>query len=115
MNNLYLSLLREHKVLDLLDVKRSDDYWMWISIGKALYNLSEETVSAPGNLSCGLDLWIKFSQKSEKYSPGRCQAAWAGQTDNITQGVTSIRTIMLYLKCDNLSAYNEIDIIFKQG
>ena len=81
------------KILDMLNVKRADNYHKWIRVGWALHNTNK-------NL---LDAWILFSKKSKKFHPGECERIWSNMRDD---GYT-IRSLMLWAKEDNPDEYSK--------
>jgi P4 family phage/plasmid primase-like protien len=63
-----MSLARS--LVGILKINRADDYYQWINVGWALYNISDGEDS-------GLELWKEFSSKcEEKYCPDRCEYEW---------------------------------------
>ncbi len=55
--------------LDLLDVARIDDYHDWVTLGQALHHQF-------GGGQEGFDLWIKHSQRSEKFDAREMPRKW---------------------------------------
>jgi len=62
-------LIVSEQLLEMLNDDRADDYALWMEIGWILYNISE------GHQK-GLDLWITFSGRSEKFQDGVCEKEW---------------------------------------
>jgi hypothetical protein len=85
--------------LDLIDIKRSDDYVEWLKIGMAIYN-SNNSLEA-------FDLWDKWSRNSDKYN-GICTNQW--KWNSFVNGTLSISTLKYYAKIDNPDAYDKIAI-----
>ena len=81
-------------LLEILDVKRSDDYNKWMELGWCLHNISETL----------LINWIEFSRNSEKYKEGECEKKWNGFRE---YGFT-IRSLHYWARKDNLNAYSEL-------
>lgn len=84
--------------LDLIDVKRADDYNEWIRIGMAIHNSnsSEE----------GFCLWDHWSSSSDKYS-GAIIGKWKWNSFN-DNGLT-INTLKYYAKQDNHELYDQLN------
>jgi len=68
--------LKDNEIIDLLSRKRADNYHDWMRVGWALFNVGQGHEEA-------LQLWIEFSQKSDKFIEGEClrvgENALAGQ------------------------------------
>jgi len=78
-----VSLVRrvsEEEIHEALNEVESDDYHTWVDVGMALhnhYNAKKE----------GLDLWIDWSSRSEKFNgPGECRSKW--RTFDTEGGIT---------------------------
>lgn len=57
-------------LVGILKISRSEDYYQWINVGWALYNISDGE-------ELGLELWKEFSSRcEEKYCPDRCEYEW---------------------------------------
>ena len=54
------------KLVEMLDIKRAEEYNSWINVGICLYNIKTSF----------LDLWIEFSKQSKKYKSGVCDTMW---------------------------------------
>jgi len=54
------------KAIFALPVEHCDNYESWISAGQALHSIDD---------SC-LEIWDAWSQQSDKYKPGVCEAKW---------------------------------------
>ena len=61
-----------YMLLNIIDIKRTDNYKEWLNIGLCLHNINENY----------LDLWIEFSKRSEKYKIGECEKLWKKFTCN---------------------------------
>ncbi len=59
-------ILKAKSALNKLPIWMCDSYQNWIEIGMSLYKLGQD----------GLDLWIEWSKKSQKYSDGECENKW---------------------------------------
>lgn len=80
-------------LIDMLSMKRSDNYYEWLRVGWALHNTHR----------CMIDTWITFSKHSKKFKEGECERLWANMKDD---GYT-IRSIMLWAKEDNPDKYKQ--------
>jgi len=85
--------------LDMIDVKRADDYTEWIKIGMAIYN-SNNSLDA-------FNLWDQWSKQSDKYN-GLDTNRW--KWNSFINGTLSISTLKYYAKIDNPEAYDKIAI-----
>jgi P4 family phage/plasmid primase-like protien len=56
-------------MLEMMSVERADDRNDWMTVGWALYNISEGDER-------GLDLWLSFSKKSPKFNEAQCIYEW---------------------------------------
>ena len=68
-----IKLIEEGEIMDMLSDSRADDHGEWMKVGWALFNLgagSEQT----------LNMWIEFSQRSDKFQYGECEDAWDKMT-----------------------------------
>jgi phage/plasmid-associated DNA primase len=81
-------------LIQILDLKRADNYQEWISVGWCLHNISYDL----------LDLWIEFSKQSTKYEEGECDKLW---NDMKSHGL-GIGSLHYWAKNDNITAYKEI-------
>ena len=59
-------IARAEKNLERLSMVRCDNYGSWIDVGMSLSELG----------TVGLTLWDRWSQKSDKYKPGKCAEKW---------------------------------------
>ena len=80
-------------ILAVLDVKRLDDYEMWVQIGFACFNE-------------GLDVgvWEKASERSTKHKIGDCEKKWR----TFTKGHIGIAKLWSWLREDNPDAYDRL-------
>lgn len=85
------------KLLDIVSVSRADDYSDWMTIGWALYNISDGCEE-------GLDLWLDFSQKSPKFQESVCMYEW----NKMIKKDMSIGTLKHFAKRDNPEDYKKI-------
>tara|TARA_Y100000389_G_scaffold204972_1_gene261447 strand:+ start:7227 stop:9959 length:2733 start_codon:yes stop_codon:yes gene_type:complete len=86
------------KLVAILDSNRSESRTPWIELGWCLHNISEEKL---------LECWIKFSERSVKYSDsarGECESEW----NKMRQNGLGIGTLHMWAKKDNEKAYFEI-------
>ena len=85
---------RARTLLQLLNDKRSSNYFDWIRIGWALHNIDK----------CLLPDWIEFSQRCpDKYVEGDCEERWTNMRD---EGLT-IRSLNRWAKEDNPDEYKK--------
>jgi len=93
-----LSIAR--RLLPLLAEFRVDDYNEWMTVGWALYNISDGSAD-------GLDLWCDFSSRCEdKYDEGSCIFQW----ERMIQKDITLGTLRYYASVDNPAEYQK----FKQ-
>jgi len=79
------------KLLPLISDSRADDYNEWMTIGWALYNISD-------GCQDGLDLWCEFSSRSvDKYDETRCIHEW----DKMVNKDITLGTLNYYAKLDS--------------
>lgn len=69
LDDIFADLIVAEQLLEMLDDDRADDYILWMEVGWVLFNISE------GHQK-GLDLWITFSGRSEKFQDGVCEKEW---------------------------------------
>ena len=86
--------------LDMINIKRADDYVEWIKIGMAIYN-SNNSVGA-------FNIWDKWSKQSDKYN-GFDTNKWKWNT--FLNGTLSISTLKYYAKIDSPESYDKMAII----
>lgn len=80
-------------ILAVLDIKRLDDYEMWLQIGFVCFN---EGVA--------VDVWEKASERSTKHKAGECEKKWR----TFTKGQLGISKLWAWLKEDNPDAYDRL-------
>lgn len=80
-------------ILAVLDVKRLDDYEMWIQIGFICFNESLD-----------VGVWEKASERSTKHKVGECEKKWK----TFTKGQMGIAKLWEWLKEDNPDAYERL-------
>lgn len=98
MNSVHDSVRNEIKdLLDILNVKRADDYGDWRSVLCALASVSTSYV----------DLAEYFSRKSKKFNMADFETAWLGVTTGRATGSKSVTmgTIHYWAKLDNPERY----------
>lgn len=83
-------------MLGMISDSRADDYNEWMTIGWALYNVSN------GNDS-GLNLWLQFSKRSDKFDETKCIYEW----DRMTKTDMTIGTLKYYASIDNPGKFAE--------
>jgi len=84
-----------HKLVDLLSMRRCENYSDWIQLGWTLHNIDKKL----------LNLFMTFSKKSKtKYEPGCCEKLWRdAKDDGLTMG-----TLHWWAKQDDPEGYNDI-------
>jgi hypothetical protein len=80
-------------ILAVLDVKRLDDYEMWIQMGFICFNEDLDVA-----------VWEKASERSTKHKPGECERKWK----TFTKGQLGIGKLWEWLKEDNPDAYERL-------
>lgn len=82
------------KLIDILDVKRSDSFDSWIRVGWCFRNIDNRL----------LDKWIEFSKKNAKFQEGECEKLWPYmKSDGLGMG-----TLHMWAKQDNEEKYRDI-------
>ena len=82
------------KLVDILDIKRADNYNLWLQLGWCLHNIDYRL----------LKTWIKFSKKSKKFRSGVCENEW----EYMDHDGLSIGSLYLWAKQDNFGKYKEL-------
>ena len=82
------------KVIGILDIKRAEQYDLWIKLGWCLRTIDYRL----------LEDWNEFSKKSSKYEEGKCEELW----DNMKDTGLGIGTLIMWAKQDNKKEYDEI-------
>jgi hypothetical protein len=80
-------------ILAQLDVKRLDDYEMWLHIGFICFNESLDVA-----------VWETASERSTKHKAGECERKWR----TFTKGQMGIEKLWEWLKEDNPEAYETL-------
>lgn len=80
-------------ILAVLDVKRLEDYEMWIQIGFICFNEGVDVA-----------VWEKASERSPKFKAGECEKKWR----TFTKGHLGIATLWKWLQEDNPDAYDAL-------
>lgn len=83
------------KIVDMFSLKRSDNYHTWLQVGWALHSINE----------CLLNIWIKFSKKSNKFKNGECKEKWE-KMKMVNKGFT-IGSLMYWANEDNPVEYEK--------
>lgn len=84
------------KIIPLLDKKRADDRNDWMTVGWAIFNISQGSDE-------GLDTWINFSKQSFKFNEASCIYEWSHMED---RKKITIGTLKYFAKQDNPEKYN---------
>lgn len=80
-------------LIDLVDSKRADDYYIWFTFGVILKSISPNMQS----------VWDHFSSKSSKFNQAENDKKWANLP--VDNGKITIGTIKYYAKLDNPEGY----------
>ena len=80
-------------ILAAVDIKRIDDYEMWLMIGFICFNESLD-----------VSVWEKASERSSKNKPGDCAKKWK----TFTKGQLGIARLWDWLREDNEEAYERL-------
>lgn len=83
-------------IIRLMSDKRADDHSDWLKIGFVLHNIGEGCSEA-------LDIWIEFSQRSEKFEEEVCYYTW----DRMKSYKYSMGTLKYYASIDNPLGYGK--------
>jgi P4 family phage/plasmid primase-like protien len=83
------------KLVNILDIKRSQDYELWIRVGWCLRNIHNDL----------LPNWIEFSKKSEKFVDGVCENAWKYMKEN---GGLGLPTLHKWARDDSPTEYSQL-------
>jgi len=83
-----------HELINILDKSRADPYDKWIQVGWCLHNIDESL----------LPKWIEFSQKSNNFTPGKCEEFWS----KMKNSGLGIGTLHMWDKKDNPQQYYQI-------
>jgi len=87
-----------YELVDILNIKRADNYQDWINLGFALHSIE------PNNEDL-LAIWDNFSQKSAKYDASACETYWS-KMKVIPDGI-NIGSIHHWARIDNPDKYAE--------
>jgi P4 family phage/plasmid primase-like protien len=93
--NLNYSIKEIEILLDMLNLKRCNNYTDWINIGLCLHNINDKY----------LLLWEKWSQQSTKYQEGECETNW-NKFKKDKDGL-KIGSLLMWAKNDNSNLYDE--------
>lgn len=87
------------KLINILDVKRADNYDYWIKLGMCLHNIDSKL----------LYNWIEFSKKSSKFdSEGSCEMKWNSFDNSTSSKKIQIGSLHHWAKEDNQIEYEKI-------
>ena len=100
-NETILTIDNIKKLVNLLSVKRADNYFDWLYVGICLYNInhSEEY----------LKIWDGFSRKSDKYTEGACKQKWGSFNCNING--YNVGSLRYWAKEDDLEGYKKLLLV----
>jgi len=97
-----LATLQNGGIIEMISADRAYDYKEWFRIGQALYTVSKGSQE-------GLDLWIDFSKKWDKYKDdSECQVLWGRMKENIWH-------MGWLLKCASVDSPDQYNEWKKQG
>lgn len=83
-------------ILNCLSQERCDDYNQWIEVGFALNSLGDRY----------FNLWLKWSEQSEKFDAEVCEQQWNNIKDK-ENGITA-KSLPYWAKQDNINKYNKV-------
>jgi Megaviricetes DNA primase len=97
------------KLMDMLSVKRADNYDTWMDVGWILFNIFNGQEE-------GLNYWREFSMKSENFEEGECERQWMSMT---VRGRT-IEALKSICRKDDPAAFNKwhrrsVDTLIKES
>lgn len=90
------TLIEAQKLLDMFSSKRADDRADWLAVGFCLWNITQGDNE-------GLEMWLMFSEQSEKYREAECIYNWK----NMRENKYTIGTLRYFAKIDNPERYSE--------
>lgn len=82
-------------IVNMLSESRCDSYNDWISVGMCLHNIDSKY----------LLIWIKWSQKNNKYHEGDCEEKWKSFKKDKTG--LKIGSLLMWIKNDNGKQYDD--------
>jgi P4 family phage/plasmid primase-like protien len=91
--NLNFTISEIESLLDMLNLKRCNNYTDWINVGLCLHNINDKY----------LLLWEKWSQQSNKYQDGDCDNNW-NKFKKDKNGL-NIGSLLYWAKNDNPEKY----------
>ncbi len=92
------NLVIAHHLLPLLDVARFNVEPVWLSVGRALYSITEGG-------TVGLDLWVQHSAKAT--ASGRDKAACTAIYPTLCGSQVTVKTIAWFARADAPSEYQK--------
>jgi len=84
------------ELVEFFSFRRADAYDTWMSVGWALYSLTEGRAE-------GLELWIDFSKRSSKFKEGICEEAWG----KMEVGPWTMGSLKYWARQDSPEQYKE--------
>lgn len=91
------------KLLSLLSSSYCDNHDDWLTIGAMLYNYSLLYKGNPNDL---LNIWDKWSKKSNKYSENCCKLQWK-KFKPTAEKKSKVGKLIKYVICDNINNYEK--------
>lgn len=79
------------QLCDLLSSKRAEGHDDWMTVGWAIFNITDGS-------SRGLDIWIKFSLRTDDHDADRCAYEWTRMTNRRSY---TLGTLIHFAKKDN--------------
>lgn len=99
MQKTYYDITQIGKLIDCLSDKRADDERSWMEVGWCLHNIDKNNIEL-------LQLWVKFSKRSDKFKEGECEKKWARIRNE--GNLLTIGSLYYWAKTDNYDKYIEI-------
>jgi len=101
MQKTYYDIGQIAKLLECLTVQRADYEPTWMEVGWCLHNIDKNNIEL-------LNLWMKFSARSEKFKPGECEKRWKSMRKEVAGKRLGIGSLYYWAKNDNYEKYMEI-------
>lgn len=88
--------IKDGRIMEMIADWRVEDYDQWMDVGWTLFNIGN-------GLEEARDVWIEFSQRSDKFVEGRCELIW----ETMEMRGKTMGSLLNMAKQDNLDKYNE--------
>lgn len=98
------------KFIDLIDVKRANNLYDWMDIGRSLAHLKEfipKTLNDDSDIELtkeGLNLWKTFTARGNKFTPDDCDKYWSEFTAD--ENLVTANTIQWFAYKDDQANYS---------